>query len=173
MNEILEFLIHSILWVLLIWVAFWLVAVWNRQTTDWRPRELKQGELMMIEQDLRTRYPYPVIGRPDQVYRLTNGLHVPVESKNRNHFTIHETDVAQLSLQAWLLRRNGLPTTSRGYLVINNRRTGKRRVLAVSLLNDAACERLIRRYLDVISKRIIPVKNYGRQCQSCGHSGIC
>ncbi len=127
----------------------------------------------MIEKDLRMDSPYPVIGRPDQVYQLENGLHVPLESKNRNTYQVFETDVAQLSLQACLLRRNGMPTAEHGYVAIKNRRTGKRRAIRVHLMGEEECSRLVERYLDVIESRVMPKKNYGPKCKSCGHQMIC
>ncbi|MBX3630314.1 MAG: Dna2/Cas4 domain-containing protein [Nitrosomonas sp.] len=163
----------SIMTLILIAAAIWVFMIWRGLTQDWMPKELRVGRIVMIEEDLRTRFPFAVVGRPDQVYQLENGLHVPVENKNRSNFKIHETDIAQLSLQAWLLRRNRLSTTHYGYVAINNRKTGKRRAIRVDLLDDKSCGHLITRYLTVISHKAQPEKNMGVKCSSCGHRAYC
>lgn len=158
---------------LVITAAYWLYLNWREPSDDWRPIELKAGKVVMIEKDLRIDHPYPVIGRPDQVYRIENGLHLPVEYKNRNNYQIHDTDTAQLSLQAWLLRHNGMPTTDYGFMLIKNRKTGERRAIYVSLEDDVYCAKLVKRYLNVIERRELPEKNFSPKCWTCGHRMTC
>jgi len=166
-------MLESIAITLAIVAVCWVYLVWRRLSGNWRPAELKAGKVVMIEKDLRMDRPYHVIGRPDQVYQLESGLHVPLESKNRNTYQVFETDIAQLSLQAWLLRHNGMPTANYGFVAINNRLTGKRRAIRVQLMGEEECSRLVERYLDVIEYRVMPEKNYGPKCKSCGHRMIC
>jgi CRISPR-associated exonuclease Cas4 len=127
----------------------------------WLPDDLKQAKLVMI------------VGRPDQVYRQSDGQHVPLEYKNRTLQRPYDTDIAQLSLQAWLLRKNGMATAAHGYVTIDSPRSGARTNHQVALLNDEQCEALIQRYLDVISNKTIPKKAFGPKCRSCGHVRIC
>ena len=154
-------------------LAIWLFLIWRGLSQDWLPDELKAGTLILVERNLLVSAPFPVIGRPDQVYRLKDKLYVPLENKNRNEHRVYETDIAQLSLQAWLLRRNGMPTAAFGYVAINSRRTGVRKALRVVLRDDAFCDTLIRRYLAITTSNAVPRKSRGAKCNSCGHRGYC
>lgn len=164
-------------------LAVWLLLVWRGLTQDWMPEELKAGKVALIERNLAADLPagYAVgagdvdtlLGRPDLVIRIKQGLHVPVENKNRGSFAVFETDVAQLSLQAWLLRQNGMKTAPYGYVAVNNRRTGERRAVRVELRDDEYCLLLIARYIDLTSGRLMPRKSRGRKCESCGHRQRC
>lgn len=147
--------------------------VWRGFAQDWLPKELKAGRVVLVEKNLTAKEPYPVVGRPDQVYVLGNGLHVLVENKNRDRYRVYDTDIAQLSLQAWLLRRNGMPTAPYGFVAINNRRTGRRKTLRVDLGDDAYCERLISRYMAIIEGRAQPRRSPGPKCNTCGHRSEC
>jgi len=152
---------------------FFAFMVWRGFTQNWRPEDLKAGKVVLVEKNLFTNAPYAIVGRPDQVYRMPNGLHVPVENKNRDFHRVYETDIAELSLQAWLLRLNGMPTASYGYVAANSRKTGKRKALKVELRGDAYCEGLIRRYLDLIEGRAAARASRGRKCDTCGHRQAC
>jgi CRISPR-associated exonuclease Cas4 len=169
MNNLVSFILFGLALAL----AAWTFLVWRGFSQDWLPDELKAGRVAQVERNLRADHPYRVIGRPDQVYRLPDGLHVPLENKNRDAHRVYETDIAQLSLQGWLLRRNGLPTAAFGYAVINSRTTRKRRAIRVELRDDAYCEQLIARYLAIIEGRAQARKSRGPKCKSCGHAGAC
>ncbi|KVV25054.1 hypothetical protein WK78_02845 [Burkholderia cepacia] len=164
-------------------LAAWVFLVWRGLTQDWMPAELKAGKVACVERNLAADLPigYAVdagdvdtlLGRPDLVIRIQNGLHVPVENKNRNSFAVFETDVVQLSLQAWLLRKNGMNTAAYGYVAVNNRQTGERRAVRVELRDDEYCLSLIARYIDLSNGRLVPRKSRGRKCESCGHRRRC
>lgn len=166
-------LISAVLFALAIGVAVWTLLVWRGFTQVWLPEELKGASLALVEKNIITDAPFPVVGRPDQVYRLANGDHVPLENKNRDDHRVYDTDIAQLSLQAWLLRQTGKPTASFGYVVINSRRTRQRKSIRVDLYADAVCVRIIQRYLDVTEGRTVAKKNRGGKCKSCGHRPEC
>jgi CRISPR/Cas system-associated exonuclease Cas4 (RecB family) len=134
---------------------------------------LKDANLVYVEHNFFVDAPFPVVGRPDQVYRLSDGRHVPLENKNRNSYRVYDGDVAQLSLQAWLLRELGKPTADFGLLAINHRQSGKRQAVRVPLWNDAACEQLIARYLALKEGKVLPRKSSGPKCTSCGHRTLC
>ena len=154
-------------------VAVWMLIVWRGFTQVWLPEELKAARVVMVEKNLWIDAPFPVVGRPDRVYRLPTGQHVPVENKNRDIDRVFDTDIAQLSLQAWLLRHKGFETAAHGYVAINNRRTRQRTAHRVELLDDSACVRIINRYLDVTEGRAQPRKSRGKKCNSCGHRIAC
>lgn len=169
MNNLASFVLFGLALAL----AGWTFMVWRGFTQNWLPPELAAGKVAQVEKNLFAELPFPVVGRPDQVYRLPDGLHVPLENKNRDGHQVYETDIAQLSLQAWLLRQNGLHTAPFGYVVINSRKTGKRQAVRVELRNDVYCEQLITRYLDIIERRTAPRKSRGRKCNTCGHRSEC
>lgn len=183
-------LIGLIFFGMAIAVAVWMLIVWRGFTQDWLPDELKSARIALVEKNLwidaelpcgsgsgsgsfGVRVTVPVVGRPDRIYRLDSGLHVPVENKNRDIDRVFDTDIAQLSLQAWLLRQKGMEAATYGYVAINNRRTRKRTSHRVELLDDASCVRIINRYLDVIEGRVEPRKSRGKKCNSCGHRIAC
>lgn len=41
--------------------------------------------------------------------------------------------------------------------------------IRVELRDDAFCEQLVTRYLDIIERRTKPRKSRGRKCNTCGH----
>lgn len=147
--------------------------IWRRQTQDWRPLDLKEGKVVMVEEKLYVEHPYRIIGRPDQVVQRADGLHVPVDAKNREAYRVYPTDVAELSLQAWMLRRHGLKTAGHGYLAVTHRETGQRRALRVTLGDDRYCEQLIERYFLLMEGRVPARRMTGRKCVSCGQRERC
>lgn len=162
--------------VVLVAAILWLQWISAKQTNDadWLPSELQGAVAAMIEQTLRVDRPFPIVGRPDRVYRLADGLHVPLEYKHRTNTTIYDTEVAQLSLQAWLLRHVGNPTASFGFVVIDNPDTKRKQAVRVTLYDDVACERLIVRYLDLIEGRAKPRgTRRSKKCAKCGHQKYC
>ena len=148
-------------------------TVHRPRPTGWRPAELQDARLVMVEKDLFTRAPFAIAGRPDQVYRLPNGAHVPVDLKNRDHTRAYATDIAELSLQAWLLRRNGKRTAGYAYVALRNRTSGAMDAIRVNLWNDAQCETTIARYHDLMAGRVMPRRCEERKCSGCGHQRYC
>ena len=155
----------TILSIVLCWIA---LRVFSRQEA-WLPNELKMARLRFVERDIFVDKPYALAGRPDRVYALPNGLLTPLEFKNRNRFVTYETDIAELSLQAWMLRRCGHATSSHGYVTIRQRDTAEHRCLRVSLLDDAQCLALIQRYRAIISGQVEPRTCPPNRCRSCRH----
>lgn len=157
---------------------------------DWLPHELKTAKVLAVEQDavvdvpsrswgergawgVIASRPIRLSGRFDQAYVLETGEVVPVEYKNRNGHTVYDTDVAQLSLQAWQLRQQGRRTAPFGFVVTRNRFNGKRKAHKVVPFDDDKCVGLIQRYLDVYSGQVKPHRKVGRKCDSCGHKERC
>lgn len=166
-------LVSYVLFALSLAVAVWMFMVWRGFAQNWLPPELAAGKVAHVERNIFINAPFPVVGRPDQVFRLSGGLHVPLENKSRDAHRIYETDIAQLSLQAWLLRLNGLDTAPFGFVAINNRKTRVRRALRVELRDDAYCEQLVARYIEITEHRTKARKSRGRKCNSCGHRTKC
>lgn len=164
----------ALLFVMIVALLGAFLAYWQWQrSSSWLPAELRRGKMVGVEKSLHAEAPFPVTGRLDRVYQLANGLHTPMEFKNRDTTRLHDSDLAQLSLQSWLLRRNGHKTASFGYLVVRERKTGRKKALKVNLRDDAYCDQLIRRYLEVQSGMEKPRKVRDGRCKSCGHYGVC
>ncbi len=154
-------------------VAF-LLALWLRATLRASlPPVLRRARLVLAERLMLTEWPVRIAGKPDRVYRLPDGRHVPVERKNRDGFSVYETDRAQLSLQAWQMRQLGKKVADFGYVLTRDRRTKRVKWVPVALYDEAACVRLVRRYLEVIEGRAEARKNSGPKCKSCGHRVRC
>lgn len=154
----------------LVLVAWRLVAL---RTEAWLPAELRSAVLESVEEEISIEAPYAVRGRGDRVYRLEAGLRVPVELKTRDGFNVFETDFAELSLRAWLLRHVGRPTASFGYVVVRDRATGRTQARRVELRDDRYCEDLIHRYQLLTARWVPPRRQLGRKCNSCGHRPLC
>jgi len=165
----LSFLLFALAACALIWTFL----VWRGFTQTWLPEDLKGATLVLVEKNLITDVPVPVVGRPDQVYRLHSGHHVPVENKNRDSYRVYGTDIAQLSLQAWLLRKTGRITAPYGYVVVNSRITRTRKCIRVNLYSETTCLHIIQRYLDVIDGAVTARKSIGVKCKNCGHKAEC
>lgn len=144
-----------------------------RDNKGWLPGALVGAELVFVEKKFFINAPFRVIGKPDQVYKRVDGKYVPVEYKTRGKPQVYETDVAQLSLQAWVLRRAGMFTAEDAFVVISNKASGRREAVPVRLRDDAWCEALIRRHIDVVSGKVAPTRSGGSKCRSCGHAGRC
>ena len=166
------------LWLLVFGLAAlmagaWTYLVWRGFSQDWLPPELETASVVMVEKQMACEAPYPVVGRFDQVYKTGDGLHVPVEGKNRDTHRVFQTDVAQLSLQAWLLRRNGYMTAPYGFVAVNSRVSGGRKAIKVDLLGELECEKMVTRFLAVRYGKTRPIKSLGPKCRSCGHKARC
>lgn len=157
---------------------------------DWLPQELRAAKVLAVEQDavvdvpssswgerggrgVIAQRPIQLSGRFDQAYVLETGEVVSVEYKNRNGHVVYDTDVAQLSLQAWQLRRQGKRTALFGFVVTRNRFNGQRKAHKVVTFDDDKCVDLIQRYLDVYLGQVKPHRMVGRKCDSCGHKERC
>lgn len=139
----------------------------------WLPSELNAARLIAVEVDISIDRPYRMSSRPDRIYRTRNGVLVLAELKNRDGFAIHQTDIAEISLRAWMLRCRGKQTAWHGYVVIRDRRTGVRRAKRVELLGDDECIALVERYRAITESGARPRKASGRKCQGCAHLARC
>ena len=72
------------------------------------PRELSQARLIHSEHYISTLLPRRMHGTLDQLYRLTSGLHVLVDSKTRDKHQVYRKDIVQISIYRVILARNGL-----------------------------------------------------------------
>lgn len=163
----------ALFFILAIALALWGAFVWRALDRTWLPGELKTAKIIFSEHTLRIEHPYRVSGRFDRAYQLQGGEIVPTEYKNHDQVRAYPSDVTQLALYGWLLRKNGHQTTPYGFVIVNDRKGKIRRAIRVALPDDAAAERAVARYLALIDGRAEPRKSAGRKCGSCGHRDKC
>lgn len=146
--------------------------------TLWLPPELYHARIVAVESDMSAVMELPehgrvrLFGRPDQVYRLPNGLCVPLEYKTRDRATVRSTDSDQLALQAWMLRRNGHATAPFGFVVSQSNGSSQRTPIIVPLAGDEYAQYLVSRYLDIRAGTVTPNRADDRRCDSCGHHQV-
>lgn len=81
------------------------------------PRELRSARLILNEAVISTDEPKRIRGQVDQGFRTKKGLLVLVDTKTRSHHQVHQKDVEQLSLYAYILRSNHVRDVARhGYV---------------------------------------------------------
>jgi hypothetical protein len=107
-------------------VAMVLLAVWRRQQRDrWLPPELRGATCVFVETELTTTFEgKEFVGRLDRVYEMSDASFIPLEFKTRKNFKVYDTDIAELSLQAWLLRKTGRAARYEGFVVVQHNTTG-------------------------------------------------
>lgn len=119
------------------------------------PRALDGAVIFINEESISTESPRPLHGKPDQVFRLTNGVLLPVETKNRARARFYLSDQIQLSAYATILRGNGHVVANWGYVRVPR---GPRDAvwLEVPLFNDLQLEKIVDHYHDIRSGRVVP-----------------
>ena len=150
------------------------------------PSELKAGRLIMVEQEIYVERPYKISARLDQVYEITyNGKTylVPADFKTRATNRVYDTDVAEVSLQAWMLRnRAGGKKHHRqiapfGYILIHNTTDKRMYPKKFALLSGQECENMIERYFDLVNPREYvvptPLPASSKKCVACSHKKRC
>jgi len=169
---------------LLVVLAFIAVATYRHYSgRDWLPKELRGAKLIAVEKDEVTRSflwdnngskrSVILTGRADQAYINAEGEWIPIEFKNHHTHQVYETDIAQVSLQAWQFRQKGIKTAPYGFVVVRSRNAGSRKATKVNLLNDAVCEQMINRYIDITFHNARADRSRGPKCRSCGHKERC
>lgn len=71
------------------------------------PRILRSAQLVLNETSISTQKPFPLHAQVDQAFRTKKGQLVLVDTKTRREPVMHEDDVTQLSLYAFILRTQG------------------------------------------------------------------
>jgi len=122
------------------------------QRAEAMPAELRTADLVLSECPIRTRYPLPLCGQPDQVYQALNGDLIVVDSKTRRVPRIYLHDIVQLSVYRVILRHGGFPPVAgrpvRPYGYIRCQWGGAVRYLPAPLLSETQVLALALRYLE-------------------------
>lgn len=130
----LEIIIFTTSVVLVLAASYWVSATQNqiyqktRKFEKWKtqedlPRELELASLYSIEKEISITEPVPLYGQADQVFQARNGDLIIVDTKTRKHHQVHDSDIAQLSVYAAILRlAEGETVSPYGYIrtVVNH-----------------------------------------------------
>ena len=141
---------------------------------EWLPLELQSATEFSRERQFTAHLGgYEVVAKPDRVYRLPDGRLCVIEYKTRPGDAIYDGDVWQLSAGAAALSGVGTPADF-GFVVVQDRATGKRRSHRVKLLSRPALLDVMQRHADVEDGAVVGAKTKSkRKCNSCGHQATC
>lgn len=138
-----------------------------RRERGFLPKHLHSAKLAMSEQDIACSFLH---GRLDRAYWYEGRL-VLLEFKTRSRPVVYPSDVAELSLQAWILRQNKKKVSSIAYVVIVQPKS--KVVKMVKLLSDEQCLKLYNRYFELKHNPSTAKKANNAKCNSCGYRAIC
>ncbi len=143
------------------------------------PDSLKGAKLILCEpkHSIRTLKPFPIHGRPDEVYALGKTL-VPVDTKTRNVTTVRDADIVKLSAYGAILRHGrqfrGYQVAGYGYIRLINRKTGRVAFRRIKLMSDAELVALNERRLALREGKAVPRATTNRRmCGGCGQRAKC
>ena len=147
---------------------------WLRQEN--MPEVLQSAKLVASERFYRCEKPVALSGRPDQVYRLSNGTLVVVDTKRRQRARVYDADVAQLSIYRVLLSAQKAfqrqPFAEYGYVrLVTAEGVQYQRV---DLWDTAQIVNLHRHYWALRDQRVKPSgAEAAGLCRQCGHRQRC
>lgn len=117
---------------------------------DALPWRLRKAKLVLNEQDIYTHAPFPLHGRPDQVFLLPNGRCVVMDTKTCEQQEVFLADIIQLSVYRYILTHGyGQKVDPYGYVRLARIIPGRAprvRFRRVRLLGDLAIHELWREY---------------------------
>lgn len=93
------------------------------KTQEALPLELESASLYSVEKEISITEPTPLYGQADQVFRTNDNRLVIVDTKTRKRHQAHDSDIAQLSVYATILRlTQEIKVASHGYIrtVVNH-----------------------------------------------------
>lgn len=136
------------------------------------PSSLADAKLIFVEHDFSTvleNAGVQFVGRPDRVYQDADGTCHPVQIKSGDNARVYQGHRIQLSLEAFLLRRNGYKT---GAAYVSFVECGVWE--AVHLFDDARCVELIldRARLPNLEWPPLPIEQKAK-CVKCEHRTRC
>ncbi len=151
----------------------------DQQPRHTLPRELQGAKLFLCEpkENIATLKPFPLHGRPDEVYERDGEL-VVLDTKTRSKDRIYKADVVKLSGYAAILRNGDAFKRYRcaphGFIRLVNRDTGWVSFHRVALLSDAELIKINNRRLALRAGQADPRFSSNRQyCRGCGQRQRC
>lgn len=174
-------LIGGIIYVIyyFVWRPLFPSSDTRKYAKQWMPISLQEATIVTVEELTSHAVSIPgygnvtIAGRPDSIYQSPDGRHFPVEYKTRRQADVRESDIIQLSLQAWSLRRNGLPTADYGFVVFETGKARTRISRRVRLRGDYDCQAWVERYIRLITTNAIAKRARDGRCRSCAHARSC
>jgi hypothetical protein len=120
-----------------------------------------------------------LVARVDRAYLIGGEIEL-VELKTRPSGRVHTSDVIELSVQRVVVEEHtGRPVSRRGWVLLENPATGRRRAMTVMLFDEQEVLRLRdrRRYLDSGADHhdLADLRGpaSGRACERCGQRARC
>lgn len=110
------------------------------------PRDMVGYGYVVSDVNLYTFYPYMVICHCTKIHVSDEQVHTILIEKKRESSEILDSDVAEISLCAWVCRSNMNKVEDFGYVVIRNTFNNERCTFKVSLYTEAVCLKLLSIY---------------------------
>lgn len=168
--------IWMLLAAVLLIVAGALLSRGKRRTPDWLPPELAAAKIYAIEKLFSaTVGDFDVVAKPDRIYKLASGKLCVTDFKTRaNVDAVYPGDIWQISAGAGVLSAIGKRVSAYGWVIVEDRKSGKRKCHRVTLLQGDALQQVLGRYDAVRSGRCEARRAASkRQCAKCEYSGCC
>lgn len=121
---------------------------------------LSSAELFLNETKIRTTFPVPLHGRVDQVFRLTDGRLLILDTKVRDRERIFLSDQIQLTVYAIILKNMGYSVCSMG--VIRLVCTGRTTYKLIPYVPEIQVIHLYHRYLSIAQGLVNPTCTCGK-----------
>ena len=130
----------------LIVIMFGMLLAYVHKFSDDIPRDMVGYGYVVSGVNLYTFYPYMVICHCTKIHVSDDQVHTILIEKKRESSNIFDSDVAEISLCAWVCRANMKIVEDFGYIVIENTSNNERCTFRVSLYTEAVCLRLLSIY---------------------------
>ena len=174
-------IINLTFWGIFLWALWWLWTNYGRRFVDrqehnrWLAHELQGATIAFAEKEFRARSPFPVGAVVDRAYRLSSGLLVLMELKQRERVKSFPSDVVELSVQKLAIEASGnAKVASHAYVVCESPATRMRTPIRVALLTEDEIIQLRDRHVALKTGRVIPIKvDHPAICKTCGFLAEC
>lgn len=174
-------IINLTFWGIFLWALWWLWTNYGRRFVDrqehnrWLPHELQGATIAFAEKEFRARAPFPVGAVVDRAYRLSSGLLVLMELKQRERVKSFPSDVVELSVQRLAIEASGGGTVApHAYVVCESPATHIKTPIRVALLTKDEIIQLRDRHVALKTGRAIPMKvDHPAICKTCGYLAEC
>lgn len=141
----------NIVFIILVFVVAFACHKWAKRrrlykSTGSRPSILDGAKCVLNEQNISTEQPVPLHGRVDQVFELSDGRWLPLDTKVRDRIAVYPSDIVQLSVYSIILKYQGHRVCPFGLLRFPV--AGKDAIyLPVKLFSEEKIVKLYQRYI--------------------------
>jgi CRISPR-associated exonuclease Cas4 len=166
---------------LVLWALWWFWANYGRgifarqEHNRWLPPEQQGATIAFAEKEFIARSPFPVGAIVDRAYRLSSGLLVLMELKQRERVKSFFSDVVELSVQKLAIEASGGGTVAPyAYVVCESPATHRKTPLRIELLTEGAIVQLRNRHVALKTGRVVPTKvDHPALCEACEYRAEC